>query len=269
MAKFSCNFISYTLRRTVDVMVIIPSATIPESSPMIQKDGFVPKHTKADKFPVLYLLHGGGNNHAQWTGYTNIELYAEEHQIAVVMPASENKCFVDVNGDRFYEFIAEELPDFVKGMFPISDKPEDTYIAGLSMGGYGTLVHALSHPERFAALGAFSAAINLNPMGMAKAPGDPESEKASEERFDTIKLLHKDAESGVKMPKFYIACGKQDFLYEKDQAFAEEAKALGCDVTTDYVDGYGHEWRFWDMQVEKFLNWIPRTDAYAGGKRKV
>ena len=90
-----------------------------------------------------------------------------------------------------------------------------------------------------------------------------ESEKASEERFDTIKLLHKDAESGVKMPKFYIACGKQDFLYEKDQAFAEEAKALGCDVTTDYVDGYGHEWRFWDVELPEFLDWLPRTDIYS------
>ena len=67
MAKMTCNFISYTLRRAVDITVIIPSVTIPES--LIDKENCTHKH---EPYPVLYLLHGYGNNHATWSGYSNI-----------------------------------------------------------------------------------------------------------------------------------------------------------------------------------------------------
>ena len=152
-------------------------------------------------------------------------------------------------------------------MFPISDRPEDTYIAGLSMGGFGTLVHALSHPERFAAFGAFSAAVQLNPYSLA---GDAEADKHPiNPAYDPMNLLKEDIKAGKKLPKMYVACGENDFLYEANKAFVEEMKALGCEVEVDFVPGYTHEWRFWNLEVEKFLNWIPRTDAYAGGKRQV
>ncbi len=268
MAKFTCNFISYTLTRTVDITVIIPSVTIPESMGMGVPEGQKARHQKADKFPVLYLLHGMGNNHAQWTGYTNVELFAEEQNIAVVMMSAENKSYVNFDSDKFFDFVSEERPDFVKGMFPISDRPEDTYIAGLSMGGFGTLVHALSHPERFAAFGAFSAAVHLNPYSLAGGdinvaahPIDPKN--------DPLTLLKEDVAAGKKLPKMYVACGENDFLYETNKDFVEEIKALGCDVDVDFVPGYTHEWRFWNLEIEKFLKWLPRTDAYANSARQV
>lgn len=267
MAKFTCNFISYTLKRTVDITVIIPSVTIPESMGMTLPEGQRARHQKKDKYPVLYLLHGMGNNHAQWTGYTNVELFAEEKNMAVVMLSAENKSYVNVYGDKFYDFVSEELPDFVKEMFPVSDRPEDTFIAGLSMGGFGTLVHALSHPERFAALGAFSAAIQLNPYSLA---GDDEAEKHPiNPDYDPSALLKKDVAEGKKLPKMYIACGENDFLFETNKAFVEEIRSLGLEVETDFVPGYTHEWRFWNLEIEKFLNWIPRSDAYAGQNRQV
>ena len=97
MAKFTCNFISYTLKRTVDITVVIPTVTIPESMGLSESR----KHTPKEKFPVLYLFHGMGNNHATWTGYTNVEMYAEERQIAVVNISAENKSYVKVGGVRF------------------------------------------------------------------------------------------------------------------------------------------------------------------------
>ena len=92
MAKFVCNVISYTLGRTVDITVVIPTPTFPDSLGMT---GVTPNHTPSAPYPVLYLLHGGGNNHATWTGYANVEFYAEERNIAVVMPSGENKFYVD------------------------------------------------------------------------------------------------------------------------------------------------------------------------------
>lgn len=225
-----------------------------------------PCHTPQANYPILYLLHGFGNNHATWTGYTNVELYAEERNIAVVMLSAENKSYVNhPSGDQFYDFISKELPEFICGMFPISDQPKDTYIAGLSMGGYGTLVHALNRPEQFAAFGAFSAAVSLNPATLSGG-----EEKPLDPMFDPTTLAKKIAENNGKFPKAYIACGEKDFLFNDNVQFKDKLIELGADVTWISHPDFGHEWRFWNMQVEAFLDWIPRTDVYgAKGKRQV
>ena len=267
MAKFVCNFISYVLKRTVDITVIIPSPTIPESMGLAL-DGTKPSHKKPEKYPVLYLLHGYGNNHAQWTGYTNVELFAEERNIAVVNLSAENKCYVKVGNDDFFTFVSEELPEFVTSNFPISTRPEDTYIAGLSMGGYGTFVHALSHPERYHAMGAFSAAVQLNPNNVAGAVEG--EEQKLDPSVDPVALADQIASEGRKFPKIYMAVGGKDFLYQADKDYCAKLKSLGADVTWDEIPQYGHEWRFWNIEIERFLDWLPREDYYAKlGKRQI
>jgi len=278
MAKFTCNFISYTLKRTVDITVVVPSVTIPESLGMVadpkvlesldlevDNEGVtINRHSKEHKYPVLYMLHGYGNNHATWTGYTNIELYAEERNIAIVMISAENKFYIDSGADLFFKFIEDELPDFICGMFPISRKSEDTYLAGLSMGGFGTLVHALSNPEKYAALGAFSAAVNLsddmrNMLGVSIS-----------DEYNIMELAKKiNCESKSKL-KMYISCGKDDFLYDANLEASKLFIEMGFDVNWVDRPNYGHEWRFWDIEAEAFLDWIPRSDYYAGtGKRQI
>ena len=64
MGKFVCNFISYALKRTVDITVVVPTPTIPESFALEMDPSVRVRHTPEHKYPVLYLLHGGGNNHA-------------------------------------------------------------------------------------------------------------------------------------------------------------------------------------------------------------
>ncbi len=279
MAKFTCNFISYTLRRAVDITVIIPTPTILESSQLL-RSGIPCTHAPKSLYPVLYLLHGMGNNHASWNGYTNIELYAEERQIAVVCPSGESKGYIPYGRDNFFQFISEELPDFVRGMFPVSEKPEDTFLAGLSMGGYGTLVHGFSHPERFAALGVFSAATVPIPSELTS---DPEKFQKSiqdgslfrrfpyaDPRYEPVALAKALAAGGKAFPKLYMACGDADAIYPRAAEYRDLLRSLGADVTWDELPGYDHEWRFWDIEVEKFLDWIPRTDLYhTQGKRKV
>mgnify|MGYP000908736560 FL=1 len=149
MARFETKFISQTLLRSVEMTVIIPSPTIPESLGVADRPA---SYEVKDPYPVLYLLHGLGNDHSDWTSYTNVELFAEEQSMAVIMISAENKFYrKNADGDDFFHFLSEEVPAFIKGMFPVSNRPEDTYIAGLSMGGYGAMIHGLNHPERFAA----------------------------------------------------------------------------------------------------------------------
>lgn len=277
MAKFNCNFISYTLTRTVDITVVIPSVTIPEAmaaGPGVldavsendretDRDGIpagipFPSHRKKEKYPVLYLLHGMGNNHATWTGYTNIEMFAEERNIAVVMISAENKSYVNhKSGDRFYDFLEIELPEFIGGMFPVSDKPEDTYIAGLSMGGFGALVHGLKYPEKYGAIGAFSAAVFLEPSRLAG--GVKEAVNPDYDPKTLALRLEKESKRGVRI---FIACGENDFLYDANKEFQQMLTEQGQEVTWVSMPGFGHEWRFWNLIVEQFLDWLPRSDAY-------
>lgn len=258
MAHITCNFISYTLRRAVDINVIIPTLTIPESF-----EGS-PEHIVKAKYPVIYLLHGYGNDYSTWERYTSIERYAEERRIAVVTLSGENKAYRNIpNGDQYYTFISKELPELIYGLFPISSKPEDTYIAGLSMGGYGTLLHALSQPERYCAFGAFSPAVD---MVVNKKDGDLLTEE--EKNLKPSALAKKISAEGGKFPKAYISCGTEDFLYNSVISFKDELIALGAHVTWDSVEGYGHEWAFWDDQIKKFMDWIPRTDSYYLDKPK-
>ena len=267
MAKFVCNVISYSLVRTVDITVIIPSTTIPESMQMQfpgMENAVPPTHEVKEKYPVLYLMHGMGNNHAQWGGYTNIEMFAEERNIAVVMISGENKFYHDsIDRDKFFDFVSKEVPEFVTNYFPISADPKHSYIAGLSMGGYGALLHGLSNPERFAAIGAFSGAV--------MPVGNPEQMKELVDGPLDVKWLAKKAvEDGKKLPPLYVTCGEEDMLYQVNTEFKDYLKELGIDVTWISVPGYTHEWRFWNLAVEEFLKWIPRTDYYATlGTRKI
>ena len=247
MAKISVNMISYTLRRTVDLTVIIPSVTIPESL-MATK----PTHKLQAKYPVLYLLHGYGNNHATWQGYSRVELYSEERQIAVVMLSAENKAYKDHGGDdNYFDFIENELQEYIVNTFPVSTRKEDTYIAGLSMGGFGTMYHAFSHPEKYQAMGSFSGAISMS------------------DKDEITPLIQKCIDEKKELPAIYIAIGSDDFLLEKNHDLVKYLKEHNIEFTYDEIPGYGHEWRFWDLQVEKYLDWIPRTDYYADKKRKV
>ena len=153
MAQIQCNFFSYALGHGVDIAVTLPSFT---PCNMDQEH----THQLPEKFPVLYLLHGHGNDYMVWHRFTSIDRYAEEARMAVVTFSVGNKAYVNAElGDNFYDFLEQELPQFVENYFPISSKPEDRYIAGLSMGGYGAVVNGLMHPETFGSIGMLSAAL--------------------------------------------------------------------------------------------------------------
>ena len=211
------------------------------------------------KYPVMYLLHGFSNNRNSWIMYTNAVRYAEERKIAVVTVSAENKSYSKVGGEDFKTFIGKELPEFITSNFPISDKKEDTYIAGLSMGGYGSILHALSAPERFCAFGSFSAAIDWYPEEVAglKVEGPVPDE------YNLFKLADKLAEEKKAFPKIYMSCGCKDGLYDINTKYRDHLKELGADVTWQENPQYAHEWPFWDLEVKSFLDWIPRTDYYS------
>ena len=169
-------------------------------------------------------------------------------------------------GENWFDLVEKELPEFVETNFPISDKKEDRYVAGLSMGGYGALVHGLKHPERFAAVGAFSPGVIMPQMaeengGIALGHSFPPMIRAEELVDD---LLAKKSD----FPKIFLCIGHNDFLYESVEAFHQKLVKDGVEHRCDSVPGYEHEWALWDLELPLFLDWIPRTDAYAKMERR-
>lgn len=254
MAHIIVDFLSATLERSVEFAVILPSITAPELG--IYKSGEAHYEGQA-KYPVVYLLHGYLNDYHSWEAYTSIERYAEENNIAVVIISGENKSFSNVHNDYFEDFIEGELQDFVKGTFPISDRPEDTYIAGLSMGGFGALYHALKYPEKYQAVGAFSPAIIEKYEGCRK------------KTVNLTELLKKDIAEGIDLPWMYVTIGNKDDLLPEVKPYLQEMKKSHVEGYQKIVPGYAHEWPFWDIEVKYFLEMLPRTDAYAGTKKRI
>ncbi|MDD3242235.1 MAG: alpha/beta hydrolase-fold protein [Eubacteriales bacterium] len=257
MAHFSCNFISYTLNRAVDINVIVPTLAGPD-----MHEGCT--HQITEKYPVLYLLHGGINDYSTWERYTSIERYAEERRIAVVTCSGENNCYIDTRnpakagallgqGVDYYSFVSVELPDFVSSMFPVSTDPAHVYMAGLSMGGYGTMLHGFTQPERFRALGVFSATANMDDI----TQGFDEPEK-----WNLSALLKAATAQGKKIPPMYCVIGDQDFMFHLWPGHLQLLEEAGVACTHEVVEGYGHEWALWDLEVARFLDWIPRDDGY-------
>ena len=278
MALFVTNFISYSLMREVQMNVIVPTMTCPES--MSGMMGEKPSHAGKAPYPVLYLLHGFANNGTVWGRYTSLERYAEERQIAVVTISAENKGYRNQEGtgglmgagDKHFDFLAYEVPEFVKANFNVSDRVEDTYIAGLSMGSMGTLIHSLTNPQNFRAAGAFSGPLLDMQKTMGMKPED--REKLTEADWDAMvsqeakDLVAKAKAEGKKLPDYYIATGTKDNP-EGSKAFARFLEKEGAKVFTNFSREYGHEWQFWDETIKEFLDWLPRTDAYAGKLRKI
>ena len=259
MAHIEINFISETLLRAVDVMLVLPSKTCMDcmmDKGQTLKDYYQKKANK--KYPLLILLHGMANNYKTFDTYARVELFAEEHNMAVAMISGENKFYLNNKADCFYDFIEYELKDYLYGNFPISPKRENNFIAGLSMGGFGALYHGLSNPKAYAAIGSFSGAIHID--GFKDMGFEPE--------FTPIKELA--LRNKADLPQLYVTCGEDDMLIEPNREFV---KFLDDNKIPNYhetLPHYTHEWRFWDLELEKFLNWIPRNNDYKDEKlRKV
>lgn len=265
MAHITCNFLSYVFNRAVTIDVILPTLAGPD----IDWKGDVRNnsHQVREPYPLLYLLHGGINDYSTWERYTSIERYAEERQIAVVTFSAENKHYMNrspkhedpdkllMDRDNFYDFVSIELPDFLTAMFPVTREPQHTYMAGLSMGGAGTLLHAFTRPECFRAVGVFSAAPHFD---------ETDSVPAAWEAKDMLGELMR---SGSPLPAIYISCGTEDFKFDEWQKSVARMESMGIILTKNIVEGYGHEWALWDMEIRKFLDWLPRDDGYARERR--
>lgn len=211
--------------------------------------------------PVLYLLHGMGGNHNSWTSRTNLERLIRKTNLIIIMPNGDNGFYTNTTyGSRYFDAIAKELPQVMKRFFPnMTDKREKTFIAGLSMGGYGAFKLAML-TNQYAFAGSFSGALGFDFANKEDidAPddywnglfGDLETFEASD---NNLQVAAKQADGRTK---FYAWCGYEDFLYKINDKAVSDFKKAGLDI--EYRNDHGtHDWYYWEKQVEVFLEMLP------------
>lgn len=210
-------------------------------------------------FPVVYLLHGLGNNASSWVRNTGICRYAQERGVAVIMPEVQKSFYSNMKyGPKYFDYITKELPEMVQKIFNVNRNPENTYIAGLSMGGYGALKCGLTYPENYAGIGSFSGAVNiLSVKKLAEGLDDSYQLKGVwGENLDinpTEDLFYLAKKTPIILPEIYITCGTEDFLFNDNLNFSKHLSSLGIKHDFECWEG-DHEWSFWDESIRQFLD---------------
>ena len=234
--------------------VILPQAATTQIGVHATEGGGAP--------PTLYLLHGLSDDDTIWTRHTSIERYATELGLAVIMPQVHRSFYTDeIHGNRYWTFLSEELPAIVNRFFRLSPRREDTFVAGLSMGGYGALKWALRQPERFAAAASLSGSLDMariHPMDTPEKPlmmqifGDTPVAGTDN---DLLWLVRQAVENKVDLPRLYVCCGTDDWLHQDGVTFRDTCQAHGVEVTADFGPG-AHDWAYWDARIQDVLAWL-------------
>ncbi|MFG2044234.1 alpha/beta hydrolase [Dactylosporangium sp. NPDC048998] len=254
MALVRCDFFSDTLGFGTSMTVLLPESTTGQIG--------VGGSSRTGEFPTLYLLHGLSDDDTVWTRRTALERYVAEMGLAVVMPQVQRSFYTDeVWGRPYWTFVAEELPRAARGFFRLSDDPAKTFVAGLSMGGYGALKLALRHPDRFGAAASLSGVLDLagripdldrpeDPRMWQRIFGDPPAIEGTDD--DLFHLLG----TVSQPPPLYVTCGTEDVLYSSNLLFRDACVEHGIPLTTDFSPG-AHDWAFWDDKIRDVLAWLP------------
>ena len=268
MALVDMNFYSRYLGNGHHVSIILPD------SPWGPREAVKPFYESGQKYKVLWLLHGTSGDHSDWVRYTQIETFATERDLIVVMPSGLDANYENwptfATGFHMYDYLTEELMPMVHNWFPASDKKEDNYIAGLSMGGRGTFKYILGHPDKFAAGAVLSQSprnfdelkwkdgyptnyMGARAINMVNNAGGQEAFLASRENtWQKVIDMH---EEGT-LPKLFCCCGTKDSLYPQYKAFKKMCQDKGIPITFEEKKGYQHEWRFWNMMIERALEFF-------------
>lgn len=256
MALIQVNFMSNCLKRTVPIQVILPV------------DKILKENKQQKPFKTLYLLHGLFGNYTDWVTNTRIQKWAEDRNLCVVMPSADNSFYIDydfIPNNEYGKYIGEELVEMTRKMFPLSHRREDTFIAGLSMGGFGAIRNGLKYSDTFGYIAGLSSAIHIfefpgtGLIGEDQVFGDT---KINTENDNNPRYILEHFGDKQK-PKIFMACGTEDSLIAANRIYKDLFKKYQFELT--YIEDAGkHDWVFWDTYIQDVLDWLPLDDKEEG-----
>ena len=255
MAFITLNYNSPTLGIHLGLNVILP-----------EDESFFNPKNEVKPLKTVMLLHGLGSNAWSYTRFTSIERYADRHRMAIIMPNADHSAYANMTyGHSYYDYILE-VYHYVHQILPLSQKREDNFIAGHSMGGYGTMKYALTQSQLFSKAAPMSAVfdaqtlIDLDWMDFAPKGimGENTSVKGTE--LDTYHLVDEAVNKGIKVPELLIQCGTEDFLYQDNLNFIQYLEHNGIAYQFEESPGQ-HDYDYWDYSISRALEWFAEDVA--------
>lgn len=240
-----------------------------------------------ESYPVLYLLHGFGDDETSWQKKGNMQSIADATiatrravPMIIVMPDAEKRYYMNsVAGDYMYEdYFVKELMPHIEKTYRTKNERTDRALSGLSMGGYGSLLYSLHHPELFASCYAMSAGVRSDeemraiPFAEFKkryipSVGDIQEgdERITEfyNRNSVLYLLTKIPVDQLKQTRWFIDCGDDDFLYKGNSLLHITLGDLKVPHEYRVRDG-GHNWPYWQRSLPDALEFV--SQGFVGRK---
>lgn len=255
----SCTIESKIMKQTMHYAVYLP-------------DGY---NTSTRTYPVLYLLHGMSGNQTSWVQQGDVNRIASKTiangtapEMIIVMPDGRNDCYVNSydNSVRYEDYFFQEFIPEVEKSFRVQKNLRA--VAGLSMGGYGSLYYTFSHCDMFKACYAMSAAVyipekNGNRSDLEKKVMGPDDAEGTPPYFRShcIQEMAKNIElkknewGGIDFPSLYIDCGDDDFLLLPNLQLVEILKNKNVPFEFRIHDG-AHTWDYWRNALEDALAFV-------------
>ncbi len=215
-------------------------------------------------YPTIYLLHGLTGHFDNWTDKTKLAEYASKHNYIIVTPEGNNGWYSDsitVANDRYESYIIQELIPEVEKKFRVQADRNHRAVAGLSMGGYGSIKFGLKYPQMFALVGSFSGALgaasftekNAGAIGKSLTAIFGAEESDTRTSNDIFKIARELSADKIKtLPFIYLDCGTEDFLFQNNRDFINVLIEKKIPHEFRQLPG-AHDWKFWDSQIKEFL----------------
>ncbi len=233
--------------------------------------------TSERSYPVLYLLHGAGDDQTGWIQFGEVLRITDNAirdgiatPMIIVMPdanTGQRGYFNSIDGKwRYEDFFFEELMPFVEERYRIKGEKRYRAVAGLSMGGGGTFMYALHHPELFSSACPLSAYVGPLTIDDLTRRLERYDQDYSEEdlpayfgRHNAVELVKNMPVDDIKSVRWFIDCGDDDFLYEGNSLIHIEMKKRNIPHEYRVRDG-AHNWTYWRESLPVVLGFV--SDAF-------
>lgn len=233
--------------------------------------------TSERSYPVLYLLHGAGDDQSGWIQFGEVLRITDNAikegtatPMIIIMPdanTGRRGYFNDIDGEwRYEDFFFQELIPFVEKTYRTRNEKRFRAIAGLSMGGGGTFMYALRKPEMFSSACPLSAYTGPLSFEEARSRFSGNNQNIDEqvlreyyENHNALSMINSWPESNKTMVRWYIDCGDDDFLYEGNSLVHIAMKKNDIPHEFRIREG-GHTWTYWRESLPRVLEFI--SDAF-------
>lgn len=265
MATLRIKFLATSIKMQMHLQVFLPDAYV-----------LAPVAPLRPGLKVLWLLHGEGGDCSDWTRLSNVERYAQEANVALVMPNVDNSMYTDMahGGYPYFTYLTEELPAYLRNLVRLlPGRQEDNFVAGFGVGGYAAVKWLLNFPDMFSAAACVCGELDMV-SALASMEGDGgladdfaaafgSSAALAGSQGDNLHMLRRRAEANLPLAPIYFAPGSSGARSGRATESTEMLRRLGFDPILHDGGGLEDDAMVADSAISDFIRQVvaPRDGA--------